>query len=186
MPLWAVGTGAAEVPTVAACWEATLEEKRNHRPPRRVRAHRTRDLLSCEEPRDTISMVSMSNLVDVSAAILEVLREGDAYGLEIIARITRRTGGKLNFAQGSIYPALQNLEHAGLLLSRASTSRQPRGGRPKIYHGLTGAGFQAASERRSQVAALFLLSAPLEEPRFAEVRGGMKGQDDISAVILGR
>jgi DNA-binding PadR family transcriptional regulator len=120
----------------------------------------------------------MSNLVDVSAAILEVLREGDAYGLEIIGRIARRTGGKLNFAQGSIYPALQHLENAGLLLSRASTARQLRGGRPKIYHGLTQAGFEAAFESRLQVARLFLLPAPFEETRFTDVRDGIAGPSD--------
>lgn len=49
--------------------------------------------------------------------ILHALNAGPAHGYAIIERIRQRSGGVLEIAEGSAYPALHSLERAGLLES---------------------------------------------------------------------
>ena len=49
--------------------------------------------------------------------ILRALDAGPAHGYAIIERIRQRSGGVLEIAEGSAYPALHALERAGLLES---------------------------------------------------------------------
>lgn len=49
--------------------------------------------------------------------ILHALDAGPAHGYAIIERIRQRSGGVLEIAEGSAYPALHSLERAGLLES---------------------------------------------------------------------
>jgi PadR family transcriptional regulator PadR len=95
--------------------------------------------------------------VDVKAAILQVLMQGEGFGLEVIRRIEERTRGKLLLAQGTVYPALRDLEREGLLKTRESDPLPQRGGRPRIYYKLTAAGAKAAVENRDVVSGLFLV-----------------------------
>lgn len=49
--------------------------------------------------------------------LLRALEAGPAHGYAIIERIRHRSGGVLEVAEGSAYPALHALERAGLLES---------------------------------------------------------------------
>jgi DNA-binding PadR family transcriptional regulator len=42
--------------------------------------------------------------------ILSILTEDETYGYELIKKIKERSGGKLTFAEGTIYPVLKKLE----------------------------------------------------------------------------
>jgi PadR family transcriptional regulator PadR len=95
--------------------------------------------------------------IDVKAAILQVLVEGEAFGLEVIQRIEERTKGKLLLAQGTVYPALRDLEREGLLRASEGKPLPQRGGRPRTYYRLTAAGMRAASSNQRVVRNLFLL-----------------------------
>ncbi len=62
----------------------------------------------------------------------------------------RGTGG-----QGSVYPALRDLEDEGLLESYEGDPLPERGGRPRRYYKLTALGATAAMAHRDVVLALF-------------------------------
>ena len=64
------------------------------------------------------------------------------YGYQIIKEIKERTGGGLNFKEGTIYPILRNLEAQGLLKSAWDT----RGERPRKYYHITADGKSALWE----------------------------------------
>lgn len=53
---------------------------------------------------------------DVRAAILALLREGPRNGYQIMSEIEERSGGAWRPSPGAIYPALQRLEDAGMIV----------------------------------------------------------------------
>jgi DNA-binding PadR family transcriptional regulator len=87
-----------------------------------------------------------------SLQILDSVRDGARYGLDIVAR----TG----LSSGTVYPTLARLKRSGLLRSRwEGSAAAEREGRPRRrYHELTADGARALGEglRRVQsVASLF-------------------------------
>lgn len=64
------------------------------------------------------------------------------YGYQIIKEIKDRTGGDLDFKEGTIYPILRNLEAQGLLKSLWDT----KGERPRKYYHITEDGKSALWE----------------------------------------
>ena len=73
----------------------------------------------------------------------------------------KQTKGAIVLGQGSVYPALRDLEHEGLLESYAYSeeSLPERGGRPRRYYKLTALGARAAMEQRTVIGGLFGLAA---------------------------
>jgi PadR family transcriptional regulator, regulatory protein PadR len=63
--------------------------------------------------------------------ILKCLATGPLHGYAVIQRIQQRSGNLLNIEQGSLYPALYRLEHAGVITSEWGTSETNR--RAKFY-----------------------------------------------------
>ena len=77
--------------------------------------------------------------------ILATLERGPAHGYAVIEEIRRRSGGRFDLPEGTVYPALHRLEIAGLLASDWVT---PDAGRRKRVYTLTPAGTGALRERR--------------------------------------
>ncbi len=75
-------------------------------------------------------------------AVLRVLADGPAHGYAIVQGITERTGGNLEFGEGSIYPVLHKLEQEGLLKSR----REVASGRARIVYSLSRRGSKKLGE----------------------------------------
>ena len=99
-------------------------------------------------------------MVTTKTALLQALISGPGFGLELIERVEKRTNGKVSLHQGSIYPALRDMERDGLLESYDGEEVIPeRGGRPRRYYKLTGKGYQAATEQRTAISWLFGFSA---------------------------
>jgi PadR family transcriptional regulator PadR len=69
--------------------------------------------------------------------ILKALDLGPMHGYGVLLRIEATSGGLLSLEQGSLYPALQRLEHRGLIESEWGRSKNNR--RAKFYD-LTRAG----------------------------------------------
>ena len=63
--------------------------------------------------------------------ILKALSLGDNHGYGLLLRIEQISKGLLSLEQGSLYPALNRLEHRGLLASEWGTSENNR--RAKYY-----------------------------------------------------
>jgi DNA-binding PadR family transcriptional regulator len=98
------------------------------------------------------------------AALLQVL-DYPAHGLELIRRVRERTGGAVSLKQGSVYPALRQLERERLV--RSWTGRSAKGGgRPRRYYELTATGVKAALVVKHMVAGLLNATpAPPPPPR---------------------
>jgi DNA-binding PadR family transcriptional regulator len=67
--------------------------------------------------------------------ILAVLADGPLHGYAIIEELKRRSRGEFSLPEGTVYPALHRLEHAGLLSSSWSDGARRR----RVYE-LTAAG----------------------------------------------
>ena len=69
--------------------------------------------------------------------VLHLLAPGEAYGYEIVTKLTSRTKGSLGVTDGTLYPVLYRLERAGFVAVRWET---PDRGVPRKYYRLTDAG----------------------------------------------
>ena len=69
--------------------------------------------------------------------VLHLLSAGEAYGYEIVSKLTARTDGALEVTDGTLYPVLYRLERAGFVAVRWDT---PERGVPRKYYRLTDAG----------------------------------------------
>lgn len=69
--------------------------------------------------------------------VLHLLAGGEAYGYEIVSKLTADTNGALEITDGTLYPVLYRLERAGFVAVRWET---PERGVPRKYYRLTDAG----------------------------------------------
>jgi PadR family transcriptional regulator PadR len=69
--------------------------------------------------------------------VLHLLAPGEAYGYEIVSKLTAETNGALEVTDGTLYPVLYRLERAGFVDVRWET---PPRGVPRKYYRLTAAG----------------------------------------------
>jgi PadR family transcriptional regulator PadR len=76
---------------------------------------------------------------------LASLRDGPRHGYGIIKGLHERSGGELDVLEGTLYPALHRLEHAGLVKSRWATE----GGRRRRIYELTKRGRRALADQES-------------------------------------
>ena len=89
-------------------------------------------------------------------AILQLVRERERYGYEIVTEIRARTKGALEVAEGNVYPALHALEAEGYV---ASTWREVEAGvPPRKYYRITAKGREhqtnLVKEWKEHVAAI--------------------------------
>src|SRR3954462_14325835 len=73
----------------------------------------------------------------IELAVLHVLSWGEAYGYEIVTKLTAQTNGALEVTDGTLYPVLYRLEAAGLVEVRWETRER---GVPRKYYRLTADG----------------------------------------------
>jgi PadR family transcriptional regulator PadR len=69
--------------------------------------------------------------------VLHLLGSGEAYGYEIVSKLTAETNGALEVTDGTLYPVLYRLERAGFVSVRWET---PERGVPRKYYRLTDTG----------------------------------------------
>jgi PadR family transcriptional regulator PadR len=77
--------------------------------------------------------------------LLGVLEPGPGHGYAIIEALRVRSGGQVDLATGTVYPALHRLERAGLVQASWSAA----GGRRRRVYQLTPAGRRALDTERS-------------------------------------
>ena len=86
--------------------------------------------------------------------LLAVIRLGDdAYGVPISKELLEITGREI--ALGSIYAALDRLEHKGLVTSRLGDPTPARGGRAKRYFRVTSRGMREVKTTRTALVRLW-------------------------------
>lgn len=75
--------------------------------------------------------------------VLHLLQPGEAYGYDIVSKLTTETDGVLTVTDGTLYPVLYRLERAGFVQVRWDT---PERGVPRKYYRLTPAGTQELAQ----------------------------------------
>ena len=99
----------------------------------------------------------------VSVLILSLLAERTMYAYEMLQEAERRSAGTFRLKEGTIYPALHQMERAGLL---QATWRESAEGRSRKYYALTTKGRrQARSKRRQWDSLLAAMRAILGDAR---------------------
>lgn len=88
--------------------------------------------------------------MNLDLLLLAALKKEPAHGYRISEFLRERTGGVLDFPEGTIYPALHRLERAGLLTSRWEVA----GGRKRRVYRLTRRGRSALTRQRREWAEL--------------------------------
>ncbi|SDE37888.1 PadR family transcriptional regulator [Glycomyces harbinensis] len=83
--------------------------------------------------------------------VLGILAEEESYGYAILKEISERSGGRLEWTEGLLYPLLHRLERTGYI---ESTWRTPEGGRRRKYYAITDEGRRELAEQRRQWAAV--------------------------------
>lgn len=90
------------------------------------------------EPRkDSISRELRRGSLEL--IVLHLLQPGEAYGYEIVTKLTDQSAGTLEVTDGTLYPVLYRLERAGYVSVRWDTSGR---GVPRKYYQLTDTGRQ--------------------------------------------
>jgi PadR family transcriptional regulator PadR len=82
----------------------------------------------------------------LDSLLLAALEDGPRHGYAVIETLREVTGGQLDMATGTVYPALRRLEEAGLITGSWSVIA----GRRRREYRLTAAGADALAGRRSE------------------------------------
>lgn len=98
------------------------------------------------------------------AIILSILRRADSYGYAIIQDVRERSGGRLEWKEGMLYPVLHRLEDEGLI---ESFWHAPDGERRRKYYRILPAGEAALAVERENWLSVDAMLAGLWglEPR---------------------
>ena len=83
----------------------------------------------------------------ISLLLLNLLSRGDMYGYEILQEASRRSAKTFEFKEGTLYPALHQLEKKGLIQAQWRTGDN---GRERKYYSLTAKGKKAARDYERQ------------------------------------
>jgi PadR family transcriptional regulator PadR len=87
----------------------------------------------------------------VGVVILSLLTERAMYGYEILQEAELRSAQTFQLKEGTLYPALHQMERAGLL---EATWRESAAGRARKYYALTAKGRRQAESKRRQWASI--------------------------------
>src|SRR5690349_2379082 len=83
----------------------------------------------------------------VTVLILGLLSERAMYGYEILHEAERRSAQQFQMKEGTLYPALHQMERSGLLKAEW---READSGRARKYYSLTAKGRKQAQSKRQQ------------------------------------
>ena len=87
----------------------------------------------------------------VGVLLLSLLAEREMYGYEILQEAERRSERAFVLKEGTVYPALHQMERDGLV---RGTWRQSAEGRARKYYSLTAKGRRRAESKRRQWASI--------------------------------
>src|ERR1700739_3416078 len=79
----------------------------------------------------------------ISLLLLNLLSRGELYGYEILQEASRRSASAFEFKEGTLYPALHQLDKKSQI---KSVWRTAENGRERKYYSLTPKGRKAAAE----------------------------------------
>jgi PadR family transcriptional regulator, regulatory protein PadR len=99
---------------------------------------------------DRKSIVRELKRGSLELVVLNLLSQGEAYGYEIVSRLTADSNGTLEVTDGTLYPVLYRLERAGFVTVRWETQGR---GVPRKYYQLTEVGREELAQLRREWTA---------------------------------
>ena len=87
----------------------------------------------------------------VGVLILSLLAEREMYAYEMLQEADSRSAQAFHLKEGTLYPALHQMERSGLLKARWLDGPS---GRPRKYYSLTAKGRKQAASKRRQWASI--------------------------------
>ncbi|NNE67463.1 MAG: PadR family transcriptional regulator [Pyrinomonadaceae bacterium] len=107
-------------------------------------------------------MTLPKDLVAASATpfILSILEKGDSYGYAIMQEIRKLSDGRIEWAEGMLYPILHRLDKKGLIESYWGKAET---GRRRKYYRLKKKGLLELNEQRQNWKDLFGILEKLEK-----------------------
>ena len=91
-------------------------------------------------------------------AILAILAQGENYGFGIIAQLKEMSGGRVEWAEGALYPVLHRLERQGMI---QSAWRKAETGRRRKYYTLGPGGMKELKKEKAQWSVASALMSQL-------------------------
>ena len=82
--------------------------------------------------------------------VLKLVSERPMYGYEIVKEVNRRSGGVLEWKEGTLYPALHKLLADGLVAANWAEAQADEGGRQRKYYHITGKGKRELARRTAE------------------------------------
>jgi DNA-binding PadR family transcriptional regulator len=110
----------------------------------------------------------MRSPISTHSALLQALRQGASYGLELIRRVDRMSAGGVRLAEARVYSALSGLKRRGLVAATRVTPGGRRGARSRTCYELTLRGVEASTRERATLRAL--VTIPPNPPSARQVR----------------
>lgn len=112
-----------------------------------------------------VASMIRKELVAASAEplILSLLAKGESYGYAIIQEIKERSGGKLQWTDGMLYPVLHRMERRGLLKSRWGESET---GRKRKYYSIKKDGKTAMAKHQEQWSLIHSVLSGLQKEQY--------------------
>jgi PadR family transcriptional regulator, regulatory protein PadR len=94
-------------------------------------------------------MLLSKELVAASSAplVLSLLVGGPQYGYALIQEVRVRSGGRIEWSEGMLYPVLHRLERQGWIKARRL---QLENGRPRRYYEITSKGREQLKRQRDE------------------------------------
>jgi DNA-binding PadR family transcriptional regulator len=89
-------------------------------------------------------------------ALMQALRDGPAYGSELIRRLVQLSRGTIRLSAARVYPVLKQLERERLVVASSVVPRGKRGARERIYYDLTPEGIEDSTRERAVLFSLLL------------------------------
>ena len=93
--------------------------------------------------------------------VLSILLAGESYGYQILERVRRVTGGKLQWSSAMLYPVLHRLDKDGLVRSEWKLSEE---GRMRKYYFLTDEGREVLADEKEDWMDIHRALAKLWKP----------------------
>jgi len=95
--------------------------------------------------------------------ILSLLARGESYGYAIIQEVKDRSGGKMEWTDGMLYPVLHRMEQRGLIKSRWGQSET---GRKRKYYSLKEDGKRAMQKHHEQWSVVHAVLSGLKKEQY--------------------
>jgi DNA-binding PadR family transcriptional regulator len=127
----------------------------------------------------------MRTPVTTAAALLQALRSGAGYGLELIRRVRSVSNGQVRLSEARTYSTLKALKRLGLVTASHVTPGGRRGARSRTYYDLTLRGVQSSTTDLAALRSLVADAGRGESRASAEQRRRMARRieqaEDLSA-----